>query len=105
MRALRLHVDALEEVAQAVVCHDLVVEDVLQKSGTHSLVSWLPLLCNWFSSIAHTCPLMSIEDMCIVCIEYDGGELNQKPRVSSAPIMHSSGALRLGQQQSLPQLP
>ena len=105
MRAPCLHVDALEEVAQAVVCHDLVVEDVLQKSGTYSFVSWLPLLCEWLSSSAHTCPLMSIEDMCIVCIEYDGGELDQKPQVSSAPIMRSLRALRLGQQQNLPQLP
>lgn len=105
MRALRLHVDALEEVVQAVVCHDFVVEDVLHKSSIYPLVPWLPLLCEWLSRIAHTCPLMSMEDMCIARIEYDGGELNRKPRVSSAPIMHSLGALRLGQQQDLPQLP
>ena len=30
MRPLRLHVHPLKEVVELVICHDLVIEDVLQ---------------------------------------------------------------------------
>lgn len=39
MHPLRLHIHPLEEVVEAVVCHNLVIEDVLQHDCSYDGVS------------------------------------------------------------------